>query len=576
VVFQLRLVPAGGTRAVPRVARPAAAGRHDRVVLGIAGAALGRRHTTLTGVLTGGILDGAAEAHARALIDQAMLLIGDALRARLEAHLEGAFGPEWPTEVLPRGRRFGRRDLASYAHCLLGDGELRGTREEFWAALGVPLSERVGQRLRAALRVRNAFAHPDRPTRIKQTKDDLGQLLLLARTLDLDCIADLHGIAQQAETLSGEDRASLLSPRQVQELQERAEQLAAESDHHRQQWMTAEAAREHAHDRLVQLQDDLEAARAAQRDAEAHAIGLGQQLADADAASADLQQQLKRATEEADQEATARAAHLAQVEQRMATLQQELEAHDRRVDEAEQLVEAAEADRDDLAGNVAFGAAVAGWQPDAPDDLPAQVEAALARLTEGQGEVNWQEQPFPAPGEAWPYPRGREVWKLSGAARSLTTADGLWSLDELLGTEIAAGVIESFLALRPAGGRVWVDSDGDAVTYINGVLTYLGCLRPDPEDPRWNPPIGTPYPRGRRRYTVTRAGVQRSDGTFLADVIDTARARAVRQRLWALRRKGGVFRVNSTGAVTMYEDGGWVFAGRVRADEWFPGEISDR
>ncbi|MGY1711796.1 hypothetical protein ACI8AC_20050 [Geodermatophilus sp. SYSU D00758] len=105
------------------------------------------------------------------------------------------------------------------------------------------------------------------------------------------------------------------------------------------------------------------------------------------------------------------------------------------------------------------------------------------------------------------------------------------------------------------------------------MLTYLGCLSPDPEDPRWNPPIGTPYPRGQRRYTVTATTVERGP-VCLADIIDPARAQAVRDRLLAVRPDGGAFRMNSTGALTPYLDGGWVFAGRVRADEWFPGDIT--
>lgn len=526
-------------------------------------------------VRTGGILDPAAEVHARALIDQAMLVIGDALQVRLEPHLECAFGPEWSTQVRPRRGRFGRRDLASYAQCLLGEGDARGTRDEFRAALGVPMSAGVDRALRAALRVRNSFAHPDRAAGIQETKNDFGQLLLLAKTLNLDCIDNLQGIARQVETLSREGGALFLSSRQVQELQERAEQAVSEADHLRQQWMSAEAAREHAHDQLMRTRDDLQEAQAARLDADARAQALRLQLADADAHSAgaaDLERQVQRATEQAAEQA----AHLAETQEQLAALQQRLETNDRQVDEAARLAEAAEAGRDDLAGSVAFDGALAELPGSTPDDQPAQVDAVLARLTQPDNDVSQQDQPFPAPGQAWPFPRGREVWTLSGAAQSLTTADGLWSLEELLGPELAAHVIDSFIAIRPEGGRVWVDEDGDAVTYIDNVLTYLGRLIPDPEDRRWNPPIGTPYPRGRRRYTVTPAGVEKPDGTCLTAVIEIPRAQAVLERLLAVRPQGGVFRVNSTGALTTYLDGAWVFAGRLEPEEWFPGEIPEQ
>lgn len=523
----------------------------------------------------GGILDGAAEAHARALVDQAMLVIGDALKLRLEPYLKDAFGPEWSTQVRPRRGRFGRRDLASYVHSLLGEGEAREIREEFRAALGIPMSARVDRALQAALRVRNSFAHPDRPAAIRETKNDLGQLLLLAQTLRLDCVEDLQVIVRQAESLSGGHGASLFpSPKQVEELQDLAERAVAEADDLRQQWMSAEAEREHANDQLVQMQSELAQARAGQRDAQAGAEVLRQQLADADghsAVAADLKQQLQRATEQTAQQT----ARLAESERQLSALQQQLEAHDRQVDEAARLAEAAETSRDDLAGSVVFDGALAEPPEDAQNDLQTQVAAVLARLTQPDHEVSRQEQAFPAPGQPWHFPRGREVWKLSGAARSMTTADGLWSLEELLGTELAAEVIDSYLTIRPQGGRVWVDEEGDAVTYIDNVLTYLGCLTPDPEDPRWNPPIGTPYPRGHRRVTVTPSGVEHADSTSLAAVIDEAVAEAVLEHLLAVRPHGGVFRVNSTGALTTYLDGGWVFAGRLRSSEWFPGEIAE-
>jgi hypothetical protein len=64
--------------------------------------------------------------------------------------------------------------------------------------------------------------------------------------------------------------------------------------------------------------------------------------------------------------------------------------------------------------------------------------------------------------------RPRGCGSCPGAARSSITADGPWSLNQLPGGELAARVIASFLAIRPADGRVRVDRDGDAVTSTDG------------------------------------------------------------------------------------------------------------
>jgi hypothetical protein len=335
------------------------------------------------------------------------------------------------------------------------------------------------------------------------------------------------------------------------------------------------AAREQAHDLLVRFVVELEAVRTAQRDAEVRVESFRQQAADAAANSARAAE-LERERDRAAEQAAAQAELRAKAEREVAALRERLEAHDRQVEAAAQQAEDAEIGHDDLTGSVAFETALPQRPTDAPDDLPAQIEAVLARLMQPDSQVpTEQESPFPEPGKPWPFPRGREVWRLSGADRAFTTADGLWSLDELLGPELADELVESFLAIRPEGGRVWVDEDGDAVTYIDEDPIYLGCITPDPEDPRWNPPIGTPCRPGKsRRYTVTRTGVKKDDGTLLAAVVGKTRAQAVLERLLAVRPKGGAFRVNSAGAVTTYLDGGWVFAGRVRPEEWFPGDVS--
>jgi hypothetical protein len=158
----------------------------------------------------------------------------------------------------------------------------------------------------------------------------------------------------------------------------------------------------------------------------------------------------------------------------------------------------------------------------------------------------------------------------------LVTYDGHLSLDEVLPAPVAARLIDSFLEIRPQGGRVWVDEDGDATTYVDGVLTYLGRLTNDSKElGSDDPSIGTPYPSAGERYSVSALGILRlADSAYLDRQIDGARARMVLERLLAVRPSGGRFRVDSTGAVTTYLGGDWVFAGRVRAEEWFPGDVT--
>src|SRR3712207_4221825 len=62
-----------------------------------------------------------------------------------------------------------------------------------------------------------------------------------------------------------------------------------------------------------------------------------------------------------------------QTERQLATLQQQLEAHDQKVDEAARLAEAAETSRDDLAGSVAFAGVLAAPPEATGGYLPGEV-----------------------------------------------------------------------------------------------------------------------------------------------------------------------------------------------------------
>lgn len=80
------------------------------------------------------------------------------------------------------------------------------------------------------------------------------------------------------------------------------------------------------------------------------------------------------------------------------------------------------------------------------------------------------------PGDEWPGARGHEKWRLSPSARSLTRlSDGL-SLHAAIGSVEASRVVDDFLGVRPSGGRVWIDRDGNAVTVVDNREIYLGSV----------------------------------------------------------------------------------------------------
>jgi hypothetical protein len=521
------------------------------------------------------------EARGRALIDRGLLLLGDALHARVRPHLEDVYGPEWSAQVHPTRGRFGRRDLSSYAQCLFGRRDLSDTRQVFRAALDVPFPK-VDRVLAHALDVRNRFAHPDGPVAVRQVENDIGHLLLLAGTLKLDCVGDLHQIAREAAALSsGPPAGASVSAVRIRELEkraERAEQAVADADRLRAQVASIEAEREHAHDEWMRAEEALQAVDAAQEEIEAKAESLRQRLGEANASSI-LATQLQQQLDLAEKQAAEQGERLAKSEKKRSTLKKRLEKQSRNAEEAQRRAATAESDRDELTGSVAFTRALVEPEHDSTEDLLEQLQRVLAKLGDDGAAHYVKEEPeqvLPAPGEPWPHPRGVDVWILSGARRSLVTYDGQLSLDEVLPGSVVARLIDSFLTIRPEGGRVWVNENGDATTYVDGVLTYLGRLIDDSEELRFDdPPVGTPHPPAGERYSVSTLGILRlADGASLDKRIDSARARAVLERLLVVRPSGGRYRVDSTGAVTTYLGGDWVFAGRVHAEEWFPGDVT--
>jgi len=82
------------------------------------------------------------------------------------------------------------------------------------------------------------------------------------------------------------------------------------------------------------------------------------------------------------------------------------------------------------------------------------------------------------PGQSWHYPRGDLVLLLTSRPPGLLRSDR-WSLLTPDPPAVLVDAVRTFLAVRPDGGRVWVDDDGDACTFRDGELVYLGRLPVD-------------------------------------------------------------------------------------------------
>jgi hypothetical protein len=355
-------------------------------------------------------------------------------------------------------------------------------------------------------------------------------------------------------------------------LRERADAVA-EVDRLQQLVAERDAEREQIFDEWVRTEVALKDAESARNNLESTVAELRQQVNEVAGKSvrAEVMQNELASVEEALDE---QARELAASQSRQLDLQYQLEEQNRRVSEAEKRAADAEAARAALEGRQFFDEVV--------DVRDASVESLVARLREllpasareDGGETGPQEQiALPAPGQPWPYARGVDVWMLSGHRRKLMT-NGL-SLDEFLTPAAAKKLVDSFLRIRPQGGRVWVDGDGDATTYVGGVLTYLGRLVDDSHGAgAADPPVGTPCRRAGRRYDVSRRGItRRPDGAQLEQVISSDQAKAVRKRLLSVRPSGGRFFVDAAGVAVTCLDGAWVFAGRVGPGEWFPGDV---
>ncbi|GAB2854951.1 DEAD/DEAH box helicase [Nocardioides pacificus] len=132
-----------------------------------------------------------------------------------------------------------------------------------------------------------------------------------------------------------------------------------------------------------------------------------------------------------------------------------------------------------------------------------------------------------APGSTWPRTKGAARWRLSAATGSLASLTDRVNLADLVGKQAAEATVKAFLAIRPGGGRVFVDERGDAVTPVENRLVYLG------------------------RMGVASANAASTDGSLRAAVIAALReapgstAREIAYELGRRGRSAGKTEVNS-------------------------------
>ncbi len=94
-------------------------------------------------------------------------------------------------------------------------------------------------------------------------------------------------------------------------------------------------------------------------------------------------------------------------------------------------------------------------------------------IRSGQTDDSWNVQPF---GTKWNREKGKRKIVLSVSKRDLIdskTNKPLSSIDDASRLELA----EKWLELRPSGGRVFLDEEGNACTLIGEDLIYLGTLK---------------------------------------------------------------------------------------------------
>lgn len=493
----------------------------------------------------------------RALIDQGLNTLAREMYEMFDEPLTQRFGADWPTQVADEidGERarepLARLDLITYQRLL----EAPWSGRDF--ARDVFDRERYRQVhgfFREVRRIRNQHAHPDVDLDTQSTAAALGVLHKFALTADLKAVHELGVMLDGLDVGRGGDLI-VASQERVDELRERLEAEAARSGAAERAALEASAEVERARDQLTAHEEANRRARTEVADLRREIAALKEGAATESTRIEALKRDLARA-EEGKRLAQA-ALERAEVEIGRRQL-----LEDRAAAEAEQVSGRV----DDLATELTSAAT-----PRTDVDID-ELRRALLALSDVRISARGEEiDGLPEPGEPWPYVRGTEVWALS-ARGTMHERDGSRNLKELVDGRTADRLIAQFLQIRPSGGRVWIDDDGDASTYIDGDLIYLGRIQAEVQSEM---ALGTPLGSfSGSKYEVRPGRVtDRRTSASLASVKGRDIAREVSARLLRVRPRGGVYRVNREGVAATWVDGQWVYAGRVVAAEWFPGQV---
>jgi hypothetical protein len=267
-----------------------------------------------------------------------------------------------------------------------------------------------------------------------------------------------------------------------------------------------------------------------------------------------------------------------------AALQVELAAAQQREKTLAEEVGAAQALLDEVAHAAPDVADIVEAEPETLEQL-AMAEEKLARLEFLVESMLAARETQPEPeavstGAAGVFALPGHRWEATLPSRS-TTLMGLQDdlFDPLIRTGVAAEFgseavnrIKKWRPLIAPGATVLINDAGQAVSYIDGVPTYLGNLAGDSQHPADESKLSGFFIAA--SYTLRLNGTieDRETGDTLAQV-NPGSAKKVGKKLKEFIPNGGRLRVTTTGTIARYQDGEWAAVTQVRPDEWFPGQL---
>ncbi|HRD59548.1 MAG TPA: hypothetical protein PLZ93_00685 [Nocardioides sp.] len=410
----------------------------------------------------------------RSLVDQALVMVGREFSEILEPVLVSRFGHGWTSVLREELRRAypdlrpARYDVLTYRRLLADpwDG-----RELLRDAFDRQRYSRSHKLLDGVRDVRNAHAHPDRPADAQSAESAVAVIASFASAADFDSAAAMMEMLSWIQALRAGAPVEPPGEGRIRELAELAERNA-------EQARLAEASRKAAEDRFADAADQL-------REAE-KALTLAQYEVDRKA------QEVARLKKRDDAGTKDQRRELARLQEREAAAvlnrQRAEAARDEAAAEGERLralLDDALMRSSDLEAKVAelslqltraqAAAEVVARDPGSAEQIRALRERVTTAWSSDPGEGHESDEDLPSPGDPWPYVRGEDVWTLSSGGRMTRRRDGT-ALEAVVGERAAAALIAQFLQIRPSGGRVWVDVDWDAATYVGDQLVYLGRL----------------------------------------------------------------------------------------------------